>query len=226
MKKNETETLNKYDMIPVVSIVGKSDVGKTTLVVKLIKILSERGYKVGSIKFTVHDFDPDTEGKDTWRHTQAGAFASALVTQRKTAIFTSMESRPSIDEIVYQYYTTADIVIVEGGKEQRGSKIWILGAADDRPECPEEELFAIVTDRPFETIVPVFGRDDAEGITDFIQSKFLKIVSRSEVRIWIDGIFLPMKPFIKAFVGQTIKGMLSSLKGGKRGEKIHIKIGR
>ncbi|HOY62685.1 MAG TPA: molybdopterin-guanine dinucleotide biosynthesis protein MobB, partial [bacterium] len=79
---------------------------------------------------------------------------------------------------------------------------------------------------PFKAGVPVFDRNDAKGISDFIQDRYLKNVSRSEVRVWIDGKFLPVKPFVKAFIGQTIKGMLSSLKGGKKGERIHIKIGR
>lgn len=224
--KKHSGSIEDYEMIPIVSVVGTSGVGKTTLVEKLISILTSRGYKVGSIKFAAHAFDPDTEGKDTWRHTKAGAIATTLVTPLKTALFVPNDAPPAIDEIAYRYYTEADIIIVEGGKEQKGPKVWMLGSSGDKPGCPTEELVAVVAGRPVETGAPVFGRDDAEAIADLIQSKFLKKVSRSEVRVWIDGKFLPMKPFIKAFVGQTVKGMLSSLKGGKRGERIHIKIGR
>jgi molybdopterin-guanine dinucleotide biosynthesis adapter protein len=224
--KKDSKSIEDYEMIPVVSVVGTSGVGKTTLVEKLISIFTARGYKVGSIKFTRHSFDPDTEGKDTWRHTKAGAIATALVTPLKTAVFVPNDSPPTIDELAYKYYTEADIIIIEGGKEQRGPKIWLLGPDCDRPGCPAEELVALVTAQKVKSDTPVFDRDDAEAIADLIQSKFLKKVSRSEVRVWIDGIFLPMKPFIKAFVGQTVKGMLSSLRGGKHGERIHIKIGR
>jgi molybdopterin-guanine dinucleotide biosynthesis protein B len=43
-------------MIPVISIVGKSDVGKTTLIEKLLRELKRRGYKVATIKYDVHGF--------------------------------------------------------------------------------------------------------------------------------------------------------------------------
>ncbi|MCJ7493551.1 MAG: molybdopterin-guanine dinucleotide biosynthesis protein B, partial [Deltaproteobacteria bacterium] len=37
-------------MIPIGSIVGKSDSGKTTLIEKLIPELARRGYKVATVK--------------------------------------------------------------------------------------------------------------------------------------------------------------------------------
>jgi molybdopterin-guanine dinucleotide biosynthesis adapter protein len=46
-------------MIPVVSVVGKSNTGKTTFLVKLITELKNRGYKVAIIKHNVHGFDID-----------------------------------------------------------------------------------------------------------------------------------------------------------------------
>ncbi|HPN93880.1 MAG: Molybdopterin-guanine dinucleotide biosynthesis adapter protein [bacterium ADurb.Bin236] len=213
-------------MIPVVSFVGDSNTGKTSLVEKVVAELSSRGCKVGTAKFTRCDFDPDTEGKDTFRHTAAGAFATALVAPRKTALFVPSDPAPTLDEIVYQYFTLADIVIVEGGKEQECDKIWVKGDGPEPRGFNAEDMIAVASPSEFEAGVPVFDRNDAKGISDFIQNRYLKNVSRSEVRVWIDGKFLPVKPFVKAFIGQTIKGMLSSLKGGKKGERIHIKIGR
>jgi molybdopterin-guanine dinucleotide biosynthesis protein MobB len=212
-------------MIPVVSIVGKSNSGKTTLLEKIIPELTALGYKVATVKYTAHHFDPDTEGKDTWRHTKAGSCESVLVTPEKTAIFMP-GGRPPLDELIYEHITLADIVLTEGGKEESAPKIWVIGSADEKVECSDDELIAVASDHPVESHAPVFTRNDATGLAALIQKTFLKNVSRSEVRIWIDGKFLPLKPFIKAFVGQTVKGMMSSLKGGKRGEKIHIKIGR
>jgi molybdopterin-guanine dinucleotide biosynthesis protein MobB len=212
-------------MIPTVSVVGKSNSGKTTLVEKLIAELTARGFKVASVKYTAHHFDPDTEGKDTWRHTKAGAVASALVTPEKTALFLPGE-RPSLDELIYEHITLADIVITEGGKHESAPKIWVLGSPEEKVECKAEELIAVAADFAVESAAPLFTRNDSTGMADLIQKTFLKNVSRSDVKVWLDGKFLEIKPFVKAFIGQTIKGMLSSLKGGKRGEKIHIKIGR
>jgi molybdopterin synthase catalytic subunit len=56
----------------VLSIVGHSDTGKTTLTERLTERLSERG-RVGTIKHIDCEPDLDTEGKDTHRHRSAGA---------------------------------------------------------------------------------------------------------------------------------------------------------
>ncbi|HOO55875.1 MAG TPA: molybdopterin-guanine dinucleotide biosynthesis protein B [bacterium] len=214
-------------MIPTICVVAnKSNAGKTTLVEKLIAALTGEGYKVGSIKFTSHVFDPDTEGKDTWKHTRAGAYATALATPGKTALFVPRENAADIDELVYEYFTLADIVIGEGGKEQNCPKIKILTDEDTLPEPDDGDVLFYVCDRKIESDRDVFRRDDIEGMVGFLKDKYFQYVSRSEVRVWMDGKFLAIKPFVKAFIGQTIKGMLRSLKGGKNAEKIHIKIGR
>ena len=89
-----------------------------------------------------------------------------------------------------------------------------------------DNVLAMVADSQLDARVPVFTRDDVAPIADFIEKELFKPESRSEVRLWIDGKFVPLNPFVKAFVGQTVKGMVSSLKGAKGAEKIHIKIGR
>lgn len=53
-------------VIPTISIVGRSDVGKTTLIEKLIPEIKRRGYSVATIKHTAHNFDIDKRGKDSW----------------------------------------------------------------------------------------------------------------------------------------------------------------
>ena len=45
-------------MIPIISVVGKSNVGKTTLLEKLLPELKKRGYRVATIKHDVHGFYP------------------------------------------------------------------------------------------------------------------------------------------------------------------------
>ncbi len=51
--------------IPIVSIVSKSNAGKTTLLEKLISELVKRGCRVATIKHNMHGFDIDHEGKDS-----------------------------------------------------------------------------------------------------------------------------------------------------------------
>ena len=73
-------------MPPIISIVGKSDSGKTTLLEKLIAEIKNRGYHIGTIKHDTHGFDIDREGKDTWRHKKAGASTVAISSPTKVAI--------------------------------------------------------------------------------------------------------------------------------------------
>ena len=72
--------------VPVISVVGRSNSGKTTLIVKLVKELKSRGYKVATIKHSHHHFELDTEGKDSWLHTQAGADAVVVASQNMMGI--------------------------------------------------------------------------------------------------------------------------------------------
>ena len=68
-------------MIPIVSIVGKSDSGKTTLIEKLLPELTRRGYRIATVKHDVHGFEVDREGKDSWRHKQPIPLLSRRLTK-------------------------------------------------------------------------------------------------------------------------------------------------
>ena len=50
--------------IPVVTLIGRSDSGKTTLMEKLIPALRQRGYRVGTVKHHSHvGFEIDQIGR-------------------------------------------------------------------------------------------------------------------------------------------------------------------
>ena len=53
-------------MPPIVSIVGKSNAGKTTLLERLVPELKARGYRIGTIKH-VHVFEIDHEEVEKMR---------------------------------------------------------------------------------------------------------------------------------------------------------------
>ena len=48
--------------VPIVSFVGRSNSGKTTLIERLLPVLVLAGYRVATIKHAGHGFDLDTEG--------------------------------------------------------------------------------------------------------------------------------------------------------------------
>lgn len=49
--------------VPILSFVGRSRSGKTTLIERVIPELVRAGYKVATVKHAGHGFDLDTEGK-------------------------------------------------------------------------------------------------------------------------------------------------------------------
>ncbi len=79
-------------MVPVVSFVGNSGVGKTTFLEKLIRVLKTRGYRVAAIKHDAHKFEIDYPGKDSWRLTQAGSDITIISSCDKLALIERPET--------------------------------------------------------------------------------------------------------------------------------------
>ncbi|MEW5767382.1 MAG: molybdopterin-guanine dinucleotide biosynthesis protein B, partial [bacterium] len=68
-------------MVPVVSIVGGKNSGKTRLIEGIVPELKKRGYRIGTIKHDHHGLtaeDVDREGTDTYRHQLCGAESVVL----------------------------------------------------------------------------------------------------------------------------------------------------
>ena len=72
--------------IPAIGFAAYSGTGKTTVMEALVRCLTRRQVRVGVIKHDGHDFDIDHPGKDSWRHTQAGACSVVITSPRKTAV--------------------------------------------------------------------------------------------------------------------------------------------
>ena len=163
-------------MVPIVSIVGKSDSGKTTLLVKIIPLLKERGYRVGTVKHDVHGFEMDREGKDTYRHFHCGADGVLISSPKKMALIKRVESEDSLTEFAERYYSDMDIVLTEGFKGRDKPKIEVYrSAVHEKPLCgPGDNRVALASDTPVDVDCPRFDIDDAEAITDFIEQRFLK----------------------------------------------------
>ena len=159
----------------IITIVGKSDSGKTTLLEKLIAELIQRGYRIGTVKHTHHEFEMDTEGKDSWRHRKAGAHATLVISKDKIAMV--RDDRTSDIEKMQTYLLGMDIILAEGFKRQALPKIEIFrtNSGHKEPLCMEDDtLIAFVTDSGYKPDVPVFGLEDIGRISDFIEENHLR----------------------------------------------------
>lgn len=161
-------------LIPVLSIVGRSNCGKTTYLEKLIRELKTRGYRVGTIKHDVHGFEMDRPGKDTWRHSQAGADVVCISSPAKMAMIKKVDQELLLDEVI-AFVQDVDIIFTEGYKRESKQKIEVFRqAACDAPLCTKEELFALATDTLLYEGVPQFPLDDAKEMADYLERTVLK----------------------------------------------------
>ncbi|WP_457553645.1 molybdopterin-guanine dinucleotide biosynthesis protein B [Desulfobacula sp.] len=159
----------------IITIVGKSNSGKTTLLEKLIAHLTDKGYKIGSVKHVHDGFEMDKEGKDSWRHRKAGASATLVITENKVAII--KDDTTSYIEKMTLYLSDMDIILAEGFKKQDLPKIEIFRteSVHKNPLCMKDEnLIAFVTNSDYKPDVPLFGLDDTQKLADFIEFDFLK----------------------------------------------------
>jgi len=167
-------------MPPVVSIVGRSKSGKTTLVERLVAEMKKRGYRIGTIKHDVHGFEIDHRGKDSYRHFHAGADATVISGPNKIAAVKRTKSELEIDEIISSFLNDVDIVLTEGYKSRDKPKIEVIRSpVGMRPLCkPSDNLIAIATDADIDIGVPRFHIDDVAGIADFLVKRFLSPAHR------------------------------------------------
>lgn len=163
-------------MIPILSIVGRSNTGKTTLIEGLIPELKKRGYRVATIKHNLHGFDVDKPGKDSWRHRAAGARTVVLSSPGLIAVFEEPEREYGIAELSERYIKDADIVLTEGYKGNPFPKIEVF-RSELKQELlckPGDGLIALAGDTPVDYGVPYLDLNDYSGIADVIEKVFLK----------------------------------------------------
>ncbi|MBI2849371.1 MAG: molybdopterin-guanine dinucleotide biosynthesis protein B [Chloroflexi bacterium] len=213
-------------MVPIISVVGRSDVGKTTLLEKLLPEFKKRGYRVGTIKHDVHGFDLDKPGKDSWRMARAGSDMVAISSPDRVAVIRKVEEEWTADRIVHHFGADLDIILTEGYKRGGAPKVEVYRKEKGGDLlCSPEELVAIVTDERFPINVPHFHWDDTEGLVDLLEERFITHEDDSNgVSLWIDGKPISLKPFVMDFIANTVKGMVVTLKGIKTPGIIYLHI--
>ncbi|MBA4397986.1 MAG: molybdopterin-guanine dinucleotide biosynthesis protein B [Syntrophus sp. (in: bacteria)] len=163
-------------MIPVVSVVGRSNSGKTTLIEKMIGELIRRGYRVATIKHNRHGFEIDHERKDSWRHKQAGARTTVIASPGRVAIVEDVDKDMDIGELVDRYIRDVDIVLSEGFKKNTFPKIEVNRSEMNQGLLcsPVDNLIAVCSDRPLTAGVLCLDINDIGGLIDLVETRFLK----------------------------------------------------
>jgi len=155
----------------ILSIIGKSDSGKTTLILKLLPELKTRGKRIGVAKHCPCGFDLDIEGKDSWRFTQAGSEGTFLSSDEGIALLRPRESLSNIKERLQNYFSDFDLVLMEGYNNEPGiKKIQIIRSQIGGTALSADEIIAYISDMSIATDKPVYHPDDIPGIVSFIEA--------------------------------------------------------
>jgi len=214
-------------MQPIISIVGKSEGGKTTLLESLIVELKRRGRKVAIIKHTHHDFEIDEIGKDSWRFSQAGGDVVTVSSPCRFAIFKKTEQDLGPQELARFIVGDYDLILTEGFMRSDTIKIEV-----HRKElsaellCSPQQLLAVVTDEPLTVDVPQFSKDEVEKIVDLLEDKVIAQREEEDVELFINDTYIPIKLFVREFLTGALIGMVSNLKGVKEVKSLNISLRR
>lgn len=175
------------------AFVGKQNSGKTTLLEKLIAELTRRGINVGTLKHHSHaGFDFDIEGKDSWRHAEAGSSFTVISAPDKIAMVRTLDAPEDAVQTLAAMVALStageaqgtrplDIILVEGYRHSGLPTIELFRAAN--PKDAERELggegndiIAVVTDIPRvkaaadSQCLPSFAFEDTAALADFVES--------------------------------------------------------
>lgn len=208
-------------MNPIISFVGHSNSGKTTLIEQIIRILSRKGYKVGVLKHTHGAIKADQRGTDTDKFRLAGAGISSITDDKLLVRFEDARKlTPKM--IIGSLSQELDLLIIEGYKKEHFPKVLF---SDELKAVHLKGIIATVGRKtPLESKVRHFIPSKPNEMARWLEQTFI-IPARKDraLQVLIDGKPLPMNPFVRKMIRETLAGMLKSLKGG-RGRKTQILI--
>ena len=154
---------------PILSFVGRSNSGKTTLIERVIPELTRAGYRVATVKHAGHGFELDTEGKDSWRHKQAGASTVVVVSKGSMAMFADVSKEMNVEEVRDRFLDNqTDLIIAEGWKSEGYPKIAVVREQFEEVNVSLDGLLAIVSIKPIEAPVPCIDRNDVATLAKLI----------------------------------------------------------
>ncbi|MFC2003255.1 molybdopterin-guanine dinucleotide biosynthesis protein B [Chloroflexota bacterium] len=199
-------------MPPVVAIVGRSKSGKTTFIENLVVELKSRGYRVATIKHAPYGMTFDEQGKDNWRHINAGSEATAISSPERMVLVKPVKQDLTLDEAVRFLGEDYDIILAEGFKQSSAPKVEVHRRQVGPPLSAIKKLIAIATDETLETDSRQFSLSDIKGIADLLEKGFIK-PQRERISLYINNVPILLTAFPREIITNIVLALASSLKG-------------
>jgi molybdopterin-guanine dinucleotide biosynthesis adapter protein len=119
-------------------VVGYQNSGKTTILSKLIKNLTDRGTKTVTIKHHGHGSKPAVlEQKDSSRHVDSGALASLVEGSGRLILQADNLNLILEEQIELIKFFQPDVILIEGYKYKNYPKLLLLRNKEDLPLLEE-----------------------------------------------------------------------------------------
>jgi molybdopterin-guanine dinucleotide biosynthesis adapter protein len=152
-------------------VTGYKNAGKTGLMERLVAEITGRGLSVSTIKHAHHATDIDHEGRDSFRHRQAGAGQVLVSSPVRWALMTELRgaAEPTLDDLLTRL-NPVDLVLIEGYKTAPHPKIEAHRVETGHPLlAPTHPTIRAVASN-VQPNVPcrVFHLDDTLAIANFI----------------------------------------------------------
>jgi molybdopterin-guanine dinucleotide biosynthesis protein B len=131
----------------IVSFIGWSNSGKTTLITALIAECRRRGLACAAAKCTRHGGDFEAPGKDSARYREAGAAPVAFVGTGKEGLTALFMPTPAVTDRAWleSLFPGAALILVEG-LEVEGSLRVLVDKPGEEPKRPLEICDLVVTE--------------------------------------------------------------------------------
>ncbi|VAX10843.1 Molybdopterin-guanine dinucleotide biosynthesis protein MobB [hydrothermal vent metagenome] len=164
---------------PLLGFAAFSGTGKTTLLTRLLPVLTSCGLRVGMIKHSHHRFEVDIPGKDSYELRKAGAAQMLLTSKHRWALMVDKvaEQEPELQQELERLdQSTLDLILVEGFRHEAFPKIELHRPSLNKPLlCVDDDnIIAIATDGELAQSIdlPQLDINDVQGVADFVQSYF------------------------------------------------------
>lgn len=160
----------------VFGITGWKNSGKTTLTSDLVRLFTQHGLTVSTIKHAHHGFDIDKPETDSFKHREAGAREVLISSGKRWALMHELQSEPeaTLEQLLNQL-TEVDLVLVEGFKSSPHPKLHVVRNELNQDALPDSALpiAAVVSDddinpQDYHCPGPVLPRSEIETIAKFI----------------------------------------------------------
>lgn len=141
----------------------------------LIAALTRRGYRVASAKHCHESFQLDVEGKDSWKHKQAGAVTALISNRNQVGVIATTPQPLSLDELCERYARDADLLLAEGYSWEPHPKILVTSRArlEEERVGLEESVIALVGEKRFDIALPQFTFGQLEKLAELVEKGYL-----------------------------------------------------